>query len=531
MKKFNKILKGTVDIMGKISVNGATALKTGAEKLYTVAKEDKAKLNEIEKINTLCQNLVTQFNKDKEKLDLEFEHEHTEYTKLIERINVQFEILNALPMLKHDTKSDIKQKINTGKVKDLSGNIEDSFSFENMFAYKEGGAAGVAVGIGTVGIMTAFGSAGTGAALSSLTGSAYINATLAALGGGTLAHGGLGILGGVAVLGTAVIAPALAVTGYITDKKINDAYKDALKRKEEIEKFKTESKKFLMGYNNGFQIFHHINRELYSFVNFFEELVRMSVAAPAIKGENKYIKLLNHAAKTILLYEQLNFINNDGSFNDNVKTAINKVKSEDNLCREEFYTYRAELIPEHQNLLNELRQQKILNDKLQTEIDWQKNNQPQNYIVRNRTIRNEFNKALQIATEELDIISAWINFNVVNENLQQSFENLLRRGVTIKILYGIGDMGLFTNDSRNRRTNEVVAHLKARFSCYPNFKMKCTNTHDKLFICDEKFYVHSSMNILSFSAEYNNNDVREEGGEASNNLQLIREYRHSLFNF
>ena len=112
--------------------------------------------------------------------------------------------------------------------------------------------------------------------------------------------------------------------------------------------------------------------------------------------------------------------------------------------------------------MDELRQQKILNDKLQTEINWQKNNQPQNYIVRNRTIRNEFNKALQIATEELDIISAWINFNVVNENLQQSFENLLRRGVTIKILYGIGDMGLFTINSRNRRTNEVAAHLKAR---------------------------------------------------------------------
>lgn len=196
-------------------------------------------------------------------------------------------------------------------------------------------------------------------------------------------------------------------------------------------------------------------------------------------------------------------INNDGSFNDNVEKDISKVKSEDNLCREEFYTYRAELTPEHQKILNELRQQKILNDKLQTEIYWQKNNQPQNYIVRNRTIRNEFNKALQAATEELDIVSAWINFNVVNESLQQSFENLLRRGVTIKILYGIGDMGLFTADSRNRRTNEVAAHLKKRFKNYPNFKMKCTNTHEKLFICDEKFYVHSSMNILSFSATYN----------------------------
>ena len=70
-----------------------------------------------------------------------------------------------------------------------------------------------------------------------------------------------------------------------------------------------------------------------------------------------------------------------------------------------------------------------------------------------------------------------------------------------------------------------------RFGNYPNFKMKCTNTHEKLFICDERFYVLSSLNILSFKADYNGDDNRKESGEASNNVSLIREYRKLWFNF
>lgn len=526
------IARGTAKIAGKAIVSSAKILKSGAENLYDTAKEDHAKLKEIKNINAMCQNLVTQFNQDKEKLDNEFEHEHAEYTQIVENINCQFEILDSLPISRDNSKFDDTQKKHLDShARNLSDDIDNSFEIGDVVAYKKGSAAGIAVGAGTVGIMTAFGSAGTGAALSSLTGTAYIHATLAALGGGTLAHGGLGMLGGVAVLGAAIFAPAVAVTGYLTDKQIKKSYIDALERRDKAKKFKVDSQKFLDSYNNGIKIFRHINREMYSFTKFFTELINMSVAAPAIQGTEKYKLLLSHVVNTILSYEHLSFIRADGTFNNDIKKEISDVKSQDSLCHKEFYAYHAELTPAHQKILDELRQQKILNDKLQTEIDWQKNNQLQNYIVRNRTIRNEFNKALQIATEELDIISAWINFRVVNEDMQQAFENLLRRGVTIKILYGIGDMSRSTSNSRNQQTNEVARYLKDRFRCYPNFKMKCINTHDKLFICDEKFYVHSSMNILSFNAEYNDGDTREESGEASNNLQLIREYRRLLFDF
>ena len=172
----------------------------------------------------MCQELVAQFNDEKEAVDREFEQEHSEYVEIIEKIRRQMEILDMLPTFAQNTRS-AAYTVNVGSDFQIAAEgIRTSFQVSDVVAYKKGASAGIAIGTGTVGIVTAFGSAGTGAALSSLTGSAYIHATLAALGGGTLASGGLGMLGGVAVLGAVVLAPALAVTGYITDKQLNKAY-------------------------------------------------------------------------------------------------------------------------------------------------------------------------------------------------------------------------------------------------------------------------------------------------------------------
>jgi hypothetical protein len=61
--------------------------------------------------------------------------------------------------------------------------------------------------------VTTFASASTGTAISGLTGAAATNATLAWLGGGSLAAGGGGMAAGVAVLNLIMIAPAAFVAG------------------------------------------------------------------------------------------------------------------------------------------------------------------------------------------------------------------------------------------------------------------------------------------------------------------------------
>lgn len=67
-----------------------------------------------------------------------------------------------------------------------------------------GAGAGVAASLAAMSLVAAYGTAGTGAAISTLSGAAAMNASLAWLGGGTLAGGGLGVAGGTVIASTGV---------------------------------------------------------------------------------------------------------------------------------------------------------------------------------------------------------------------------------------------------------------------------------------------------------------------------------------
>ena len=75
--------------------------------------------------------------------------------------------------------------------------------------------AAAAASQGTVGLISLFGTASTGTAISGLSGAAAWNATLAWLGGGSLAAGGGGMALGTMVLGGITVGPALAVGGFV----------------------------------------------------------------------------------------------------------------------------------------------------------------------------------------------------------------------------------------------------------------------------------------------------------------------------
>ena len=76
----------------------------------------------------------------------------------------------------------------------------------------------------------------TGTALSSLSGAAAVNATLAWLGGGAVGVG-FGMAGGMAVLGGLVAGPALAVGGSLLAKQADKAYWDAHSNREKAKTF------------------------------------------------------------------------------------------------------------------------------------------------------------------------------------------------------------------------------------------------------------------------------------------------------
>ena len=82
-------------------------------------------------------------------------------------------------------------------------------------ALAAGTAAGVTSAAGTFGAAMMTGTTAAGVAISSLHGAACTSATLAALGGGSLAAGGLGMAGGAAVLGASCAVPAVLVASLV----------------------------------------------------------------------------------------------------------------------------------------------------------------------------------------------------------------------------------------------------------------------------------------------------------------------------
>lgn len=149
----------------------------------------------------------------------------------------------------------------------------------------------------------------------------------------------------------------------------------------------------------------------------------------------------------------------------------------------------------------------------------------ENHLV-NEQIRNKFLETFFIAEDEIDIISPWISNNVVDKKLIELMESALKRGVKIKILYGIG------NDDRSKKTDIMAEQLIQCFSKYDKlFTMKKTNTHYKLLICDDKFAISGSYNLLSFRGDYDYNDNRSEGAEYINNKETIIKRREYYFNF
>lgn len=89
------------------------------------------------------------------------------------------------------------------------------------------GTSGALTALAAYGGTQMLAAASTGTAISTLSGAAATNATLAWLGGGSLATGGLGMAGGMVVLGGVVAGPILAVGGAMLAASAETAVDDA----------------------------------------------------------------------------------------------------------------------------------------------------------------------------------------------------------------------------------------------------------------------------------------------------------------
>jgi len=110
-----------------------------------------------------------------------------------------------------------------------------------------GVAAGAAAGALAWGGIGAFGAASTGAAITGLSGAAATNATLAWLGGGSIAAGGGGMAVGTLVLGSIVAAPIVAIGGFVFSKSAEANLNKAKQNKVEAQVQEQESQKLTRG--------------------------------------------------------------------------------------------------------------------------------------------------------------------------------------------------------------------------------------------------------------------------------------------
>lgn len=193
-------------------------------------------------------------------------------------------------------------------------------------ALGSGGLAGMAA-YGGVGALA---TASTGTAIGTLSGAAATNATLAWLGGGSLATGGFGMAGGTMVLGGIVAGPVLAVGGMMLASKAEAAKHDAYANYDKAELAAEEMKSATVA-TNGIQcrfdeinaILSELNRRfepllqsLYNLVNYSTDYQKYSNA------DKKGVFIAASVAKTIKQIMEAPLIDKNGSLTTDSRKAI-----------------------------------------------------------------------------------------------------------------------------------------------------------------------------------------------------------------
>lgn len=244
----------------------------------------------------------------------------------------------------------ISDKIKNKPMSELSDDIEQlSLSEEELlelektiitFTELAGGGitslgAGALAGIGAYGSVGLLASASTGTAISALSGAAATNATLAWLGGGSLAAGGFGMAGGMAVLGGIVAGPVLALGGFMYAKKgeeaLNNAYSNRYEARAKAEELDTAGvgiKGITRIINQAIKEINRLNDLFIPIIDELEELVETKTDYKKFSKEQIELYRLNsNFAKSIYEICKVNVLGADGAVTQEIKQAIKTAKS------------------------------------------------------------------------------------------------------------------------------------------------------------------------------------------------------------
>jgi hypothetical protein len=181
----------------------------------------------------------------------------------------------------------------------LDSNIKVSLELTNGLG--TGTVAGALAAYGAYSGVGMLATASTGTAISTLGGAAATNATLAWLGGGSLASGGLGIAGGTAVLGGLVIGPALAIGGFMMASKAEEALTKAKEYEAEIDVAIAKIEKSIV-------LLHAVQENVEELSN---AIIKMALIFDSVKTGNSFFDSIIDYAKNIGIIRNDLLINKD----------------------------------------------------------------------------------------------------------------------------------------------------------------------------------------------------------------------------
>lgn len=476
--KAGKKAKEAAFIAAGTTLKAGSKIKQGAGNLYDKAAEDLQMKKEIDRINDNCAKIREKFEKDKSEFESDFQKEKEQFSQILDQINYRLPTYNAIITYMEQSQSNTMYMTARG-VNSASFILNRDIDPKTGESLKAAGAVGIATGLGTVGLITAFGSASTGTALSALTGSAYIHATLAALGGGSLAAGGFGMVGGAIVLGSAFLAPATVVGGYLFNKQIRKAYEEAISRKAEALEFKIEQQLFFQKLHKGLQSFRKLNYELYAFSKFFDELLNMSIPAFAIGINADYKKLVKKSIEIIHAFVNIPIITKNKTINIRLDEEIQKAVKQVGECKSWLGMLLRALCMEEVEAMNKARYQEVEVETAEEIVDLVKKLRKENgwkdskIKYQETTINTQANK---ICEQEREIIEG-------NESIRKLTERLKEI-----------QAHLSESQGNNEQAEKIIEEL--RLQAIENNPKRYQQYEDEL----RKNYIHLNTKSLQFVA-------------------------------
>ena len=149
--------------------------------------------------------------------------------------------------------------------------------------------------------------------------------------------------------------------------------------------------------------------------------------------------------------------------------------------------------------------------------------------LRDAQIRDVFYEMIENSNNTLDIVCPWVGKRPY-EKVSEKLKFAASKGVNIRILYGINDSSV---KSKKDKSDDTAIYInKYKEALGDSLRTKKTNTHVKLVICDGECFLLGSMNVLSFSGDYEDAPrLHSELATQVHNSEYAKELMEAYFNW